>query len=125
MLDPTKILVVEDDADSRRVLSYLLRRAGFCVVESATVAQGIANISNQAVALLDLNLPDGLGTEVLLQIRMQAHHTRVAFITATYDPERLHCLTALTADAIFKKPMVFGMVLDWINKPVEHLLTAV
>jgi len=121
MFDHNKILLVEDHAESRRILSFLLRRKGFCVVDGATVAEGVAGISNQAVALLDLDLPDGFGTEVLAQIRKQSHHTKVAFITAVSDPERLSRLMALSADAVFKKPIDFNVILDWINKAVEPL----
>ena len=66
-----------------------MKRAGFHVIEASTVAEALDKVEGQAVALVDYHLPDGLGTEVLQKIRQQHHKTRVAFITAAFDPKAL------------------------------------
>ena len=112
-----KVLVVEDHDDTRRALVSLLGRLGYQVVEAATVAQGIASVDGQAVAILDLNLPDGVGTEVLKHIRSQNHHTKVVCVTASADPGMLKELAALGPDAVFKKPVDVAQLLNWIGEP--------
>jgi CheY-like chemotaxis protein len=119
MFDHRKILVVEDHPDVRRLMVMLLKREGYHVAEAASVAEGIAKLDGQAVALLDLHLPDGSGEEVLLHIRMQDHPTKVAFVTAAYDVVTLPLRSS--PDAIFKKPIEIGALLDWISQQIETL----
>src|SRR5829696_6961395 len=104
MSEPTTILVVEDHDDTRRVLALLLRHYGYAVVEAATVAEGMAKLDGQAVALLDFNLPDGLGTEILDRIRAEGRPIRVAMVSAT-QPSELERTLGLGADAAFRKPL--------------------
>ena len=68
-----RILLVEDHADSRRVLQRLLESFG-CVVRAAgTVAEALAIADTQSFDLLvsDIGLPDGSGIDVIRQ--MSAH----------------------------------------------------
>ncbi len=104
------VLLVEDHANTRLAMCDLLHDAGYRVTEAGTVAEGIAAVDGQGIALLDLNLPDGLGTEVLRHLRQQTHHTRVAFITAAQDKDEL----LADADAVFKKPTNFDAILGWM-----------
>jgi two-component system, OmpR family, response regulator TctD len=106
------VLLVEDHASTRLAMCDLLNDAGFRVTEAGSVAEGIAASDGHQIALLDLNLPDGLGTEVLRHLRQQPHHTRVAFITATQDMDEL----LADADAIFKKPANFDAILSWMKR---------
>ena len=68
---PRIVLVIEDEAQIRRLLRVYLERNGYQVVEAATGEQGI----DQAIAhqpdlvLLDLGLPDTDGLNVLRRIR--------------------------------------------------------
>jgi CheY-like chemotaxis protein len=111
-----KILLVEDHDDIRAVMAKLLSRLGYTVVEASTVAEGIACVDGQAIAVLDLYLPDGLGSEVLAYIRKQNRSTRVAFTTAAFDPAIPISLLA-PGDVIFKKPIDFEQLRQWIDQP--------
>jgi DNA-binding response OmpR family regulator len=66
-----RILVVEDDADIRRSLQILLRRAGFDPVLAADGPEGLRCFSVDApeLVLLDINLPVLDGWAVLERIR--------------------------------------------------------
>lgn len=61
-----RILVVDDDADTRRILSYVLAPVG-SVVEAAGGAEALAKIQAErpSVVLLDLVMPEVGGLEVL------------------------------------------------------------
>jgi CheY-like chemotaxis protein len=114
----TTVLLVEDHHDVRRVMNLLLTRAGYAVVEASTVAGAISRVSGQPVAVLDLFLPDGTGTDVLLYIRRHYPQTRVAFTTAAFDLQHARSLLG-PGDAIFTKPINFDSLLQWIDQDQE------
>lgn len=64
------LLVVEDHADTARVLGAHLRRMGFAVTVAHTVADAVAHVREQAFDLVisDLGLPDESGFELMRQI---------------------------------------------------------
>ncbi len=68
---PSRILVVEDDLDSARMMKVLLRRQGYDVRIAGDGAEALALASvflPQAV-LLDLTLPDMTGEQVAASLR--------------------------------------------------------
>jgi two-component system phosphate regulon response regulator PhoB len=66
-----KVLVVEDEADLRELLTYNLAAAGFNVQATENGTDGLAAMQKLPpdVVLLDLMLPDIPGTEVCRRIR--------------------------------------------------------
>lgn len=66
-----RILNVEDYAPSRYVRTRLLREAGFEVAEAGTVTDALDVLQQQPVSLvmLDMNLPDGTGSDLCRRIR--------------------------------------------------------
>lgn len=66
-----RILNVEDYAPSRYVRTRLLREAGFEVAEASTVTDALDVLQQQPVSLvmLDMNLPDGTGSDLCRRIR--------------------------------------------------------
>jgi two-component system cell cycle response regulator DivK len=65
------ILLVEDDDDTRRVYSVMLRHAGFQVVEAATGTEAVQAALEQApdLILMDMNLPMLDGWEAARRIK--------------------------------------------------------
>ncbi|GEP45085.1 PAS domain-containing hybrid sensor histidine kinase/response regulator [Brevifollis gellanilyticus] len=70
-LPSLRLLLVEDNADTARMLSRLLTRAGFTVLSAPNVASAVAIAKSEAfdVLISDLGLPDGTGHEVMKQVR--------------------------------------------------------
>lgn len=66
-----RILNVEDYPPTRYVRTRLLRDAGFEVAEAGTVNDALDVLRREPVALvmLDMNLPDGTGSELCRAIR--------------------------------------------------------
>ena len=62
-----RILIVEDDDLLRQVAAERLERQGYSVTTAASVAAARADLDRHTpdIALLDVKLPDGLGTELL------------------------------------------------------------
>ena len=115
---PTRcnVLIVEDHDDSRNMLARLLGRYGYQICTAATVAEGLARLDGQHCAILDVNLPDGLGTVILARIRSESRATRVAILTATSDPRTLNEVGSLQPDRIFHKPLNFDALLAWLRR---------
>jgi two-component system, NtrC family, response regulator AtoC len=79
-----KILVVDDEKMIRWSLGEALRGWGYEPIEVATAAAALeAFDTEQPIAsLLDINLPDGSGLEILRQIRQRQSDAVVIMITA-------------------------------------------
>ena len=62
-----KVVIVDDEAAIRRLLSTALRRAGYSVVEASTGREALSSldIDRPDAVLLDLGLPDREGLELV------------------------------------------------------------
>ncbi|MBP6737015.1 MAG: response regulator [Rhodobacteraceae bacterium] len=71
MTQPTRILVIDDEAPIRRFLRVPLEAEGHSVIEAATARDGILAVAREApgLVILDLGLPDADGLTVLREIR--------------------------------------------------------
>lgn len=86
-----KILVVEDNADSRFILVTRLRHIGYEVVEAATGAEGVekALAEKPDLVLMDIGLPGMTGIEAARSIKENpvARHIPIVAHTA-WDPSQ-------------------------------------
>jgi DNA-binding NtrC family response regulator len=82
--DHRRILVVDDERPILMTLEALLKRHGYTTETAATAAQGLRSLRNNppAVVLLDLQLPDAEGLEMLDQIKQERPDTQVIILTA-------------------------------------------
>src|SRR5437588_12867261 len=79
-----RILIIDDERPILLTLEALLTRYGYKVEAAATAAQGLKLLKNNcpAVVLLDLQLPDAQGLEMLEQIKQDHCETQVIILTA-------------------------------------------
>ncbi|HUS09001.1 MAG TPA: sigma-54 dependent transcriptional regulator [Pyrinomonadaceae bacterium] len=79
-----KILIVDDEKMIRWSLAEALRGWGFEPIEAETAGAAIAafDAETPAAVLLDINLPDGSGLDVLRKIRQRQADAVVIMITA-------------------------------------------
>ena len=68
-----RVLLVEDHADTARVMARLLRASGHEVLTAYTVADAVAAIGEREfdILLSDIGLPDGTGIDLIRQAREQ------------------------------------------------------
>jgi CheY-like chemotaxis protein len=73
-LEPT-VLIVEDDDDTRRVYSIMLRHSGFRVVEAANGGEAVQRALEDTpdLILMDMNLPILDGWEAARRIKSDPH----------------------------------------------------
>lgn len=79
-----RILVVDDEKMIRWSLGEALRGWGFEPIEAATAGAGLAAFESETptAVLLDINLPDGSGLDVLRKIRQRQPDAVIIMITA-------------------------------------------
>lgn len=79
------ILVIEDSPTSRKVISMVLKRAGFRILEASSGQEGIVmgRENRPSLILLDVMLPDMSGYEVLPQLKNMPHLSEVPAIMLT------------------------------------------
>jgi two-component system response regulator PilR (NtrC family) len=109
------VLIVEDDTLVRTALDHLLGRLGYHTVAVGSVAEGLAVLDGQACAILDLNLPDGLGTVILERIREEERPIRVAIATGTSDLNLLSEAERHRPDLVLRKPVDLNALLEWLR----------
>jgi len=103
-----KILVIDDDASIRDACTQLLKRAGYSVRTVGTGTKGIEAFKQHSfdLVLLDLNLPDMSGMDVLAQLRENRHDCDVVMITGYASIES--AVSAMKAGAF-----------DYVAKPFQ------
>jgi DNA-binding NtrC family response regulator len=101
-----RILVVDDEAEIRESLSYLLGEEGYGVDAAANAAEGLRmyEAGGYDLLLLDLMMPDRPGMDVLREIREKDRDTPILVITAYGSvPVAVEALKA-GANDFFEKP---------------------
>ncbi len=97
-LDGVRVLVVDDGADNRRLLSAVLERAGAEVVAVAGATDAYARLQSRAafdVVLMDMQMPDIDGLTAVRDLREQGSSIPVIAVTANaMSEERERCLAA-------------------------------
>ncbi|GAO71297.1 Fis family transcriptional regulator [Comamonas thiooxydans] len=102
------ILVVDDEPDLRTLYELTLLREGYRVETAGSVQEGMTQLQgrNFDVLITDMRLPDGIGMELLLQLRDQSRSERCIVMTAYGSAE--NAVEALRAGAF-----------DYLTKPVD------
>src|SRR5436190_10134270 len=102
------ILVVDDDSAIRWSLKEALQSWGFSAIDAGSVADGLATFNSElpAAVLLDIDLPDGSGLDVLREIKREQPDAIVIMITGNMAIEST--ISALRGGAY-----------DFIGKPIN------
>ena len=104
-----QILIVDDDEEMQNCLRKWCKKRGYAASTAGTGRTAVAMMQDDpsiGVALLDINLPDMGGMEVLSTIRSWMHHPQVIIMTAIEDA------------VIAQRARQLG-AFDYLVKPVE------
>lgn len=109
-MEGESILVVDDEAIVLDVLKVALKKAGFTVFTASRVveAQALTHGQRFACALVDKNLPDGSGLELIKLIRAKQPDCTCLVMTAYPNADSI--LEALKLGAV-----------DYLEKPFPHV----
>ncbi|WP_332660909.1 response regulator [Brevundimonas sp.] len=112
------LLIVDDDAAVLRSLAFMAETRGYEVVACASAAEAMARLDRSlACLILDQNLPDVQGVQLLQQIRA-AGIRAPALLMTTDPPAALRRQAAAAGVAIVEKPLLD----ESLFQQVERLL---
>ncbi|GEA03818.1 DNA-binding response regulator [Alteromonas sp. KUL17] len=99
-----KILIVEDDANIRRMVCIALRAEGFKPLETSNVRDGLITALQQKpeLIILDLGLPDGDGKEILARIRSTSSVPVLILSARNSENDKVDMLMAGANDYVSK-----------------------
>src|SRR5260370_30169886 len=109
-----KVLLGEDEAPLRTIIARNLAQRGHRRIAVDSVGDAIAEMTTRLpdVVLLDINLPDGTGWEVLRWLRAIRHH--VAVIVYSAVPPSQKRLAEFRPDAVLTKPFPMDCLIELI-----------
>lgn len=121
-MDSTKkILIVDDDSDTRTVVRTILTTDGYQVVEAASGEQALDYLkSNEAPALviLDIMMPGMSGLDVAMRMKQHPETQGIPIIILTAKGDSQDLLTAYkdyAVDYYISKPFTSKQLLNGIQ----------
>jgi len=115
------ILVVDDEAEIREGLELLLNSEGYSVTTAETGEAGLGRLEEQPLdlVLLDVNLPDRNGIDLLREIRERAPGLPVVLITAYGSIEMARSAFKSGAQDYITKPWSNDELLAQVSLAIE------
>jgi CheY-like chemotaxis protein len=113
-----KILIVEDDFDTRYVLSLILRTEGYEVITAADgeCALNVAAEQRPDLIITDINMPRLNGVELTRRIKLRQETSSIPILAITaYGPMTMRNAISAGAAACARKPIVFTEFLPTIR----------
>ena len=114
----SRALVVDDSRAMRMILSKTLAESGFEVVKAANGREALATMDREGASiglvLLDWNMPELSGIEVVQQLRSQSvfNNVRVVMVTTETEIEQVARALEAGADEYVMKPFTREAVED-------------
>jgi len=114
-----KILLVEDHADTLRILSRLLQKWGYTVKCSDGVAKALDLAASESFDILvsDIGLPDGSGLDIMRQTKERYGLRGIALSGFGTDDDRLQSLAAG-----FEEHLTKPIGVESLREAVERIL---
>ncbi|MEQ1736976.1 MAG: response regulator [Rhodoglobus sp.] len=113
------VVIAEDDADIRGLVSIAATKAGLAVLE--VVSDGRAALAAIAahqpdLAILDISMPEMTGIEVCRAVRADASigDVRILLLSASVEEEAVEAGLQAGADHFMAKPFSTRDLVDWL-----------
>ncbi len=118
-----RVLIIDDEEALLRTMSALLTRAGFEVQTSADALEGLAAAKEPDVdvALVDINLPNVSGMEVLRELKTRKHPLEVIIMTgAATIPSALEAVRLGAYDYLTKPFLEMDTVVSSVRRAADR-----
>jgi len=126
-----RILLVEDEQAMSQSIELMLKSEGFTVYATDLGCEGVdlAKIYHYDLIMLDLNLPDMSGSEVLRTLRVGKVNTPIMILSGTVSVEtKVACLGGGADDYVtkpFDKDELIARIHAVIRRSQEHAQTLI
>ena len=115
----TKILIVEDTADSRNLLHFLFSNKGMNVITAVDGNEGLylAKAERPELIIADFTMPDMNGAELIERLRQESEFaTTPILIYTAYSPEDVQPAMDAGATEVFFKPFDLEKMIQYVSK---------
>lgn len=117
------ILIVDDSASIRQVVSMALEGAGYQVIQASDGKDALSKVNGKRVNLIisDVNMPNMDGITLLTELKKQANtkFTPVIMLTTESDASKKAAGKAAGAKAWVVKPFVPAQILAAVSKLIQ------
>jgi CheY-like chemotaxis protein len=117
-----QILIVDDDGNDLALFRRVLERAGYAVTGAESGKLAASTIQEQTfdLVILDLNIPDMDGFEILRAIRCQTVRPKVLVVSGFMQGQLLAAAKALGAAAVLDKSLGADMLVSTVGNLLEN-----
>lgn len=122
-----RVLILDDHVALRQALAFMINRHPDLevVAQAGTIAEARRLLNDIDVAIVDLDLPDGFGMQIMPEFRAVNPDGHVLVFTASYDRTEMAESVAQGAGGVMHKSVPIGDVIDALHRLGEgrQLLT--
>lgn len=117
------VLIVDDDPDTREIVSRNLRKVGFTTIEAANGEEALlkARVVNPAMVILDLLMPNVDGFEVLRTLRAEGNRVPIVVLTGKELTDGEENILREGLARVFRKD---GIAVEDVVKEARQLVAA-
>jgi two-component system, OmpR family, phosphate regulon response regulator OmpR len=121
---PPTVLIVDDEAELRRVLERLLVRDGYRVLTAGSAETAYELLESEAAdaLLLDIHLPTMSGLALYLAIvnRWPQLDGRIAIMTGDAEAAEVRTWLEHHRCTVLRKPFNLRQITDWLTAVLRH-----
>jgi CheY-like chemotaxis protein len=120
--DKYKILLAEDDSDTRYALALLFEMEGFEVVTAADGEEAYDQAVNERpdVIVTDINMPKMNGLDLIEKVRKDARIDKIPIVAVSaVEKQNLNRAKELGAMAVAQKPIEFDQFMSLVAQMVS------
>lgn len=117
----TRILYVEDDADTREMVNFMLVRGGHEVITAGTCDEALrlVKVNPFDLCIIDNTLPDGTGFNLCQQLRALDYNRPILFCSGWASPKHMMLAAECGVQGYLTKPFAAEELLDEVNKVLK------
>ena len=118
------VMIVDDEENTRVNLEALVKDEGYKTITAATYAEALAQVKegNADIVLLDMQLPDGYGPNLLVEIASLPYQPPVIMITGYGDIETAVEIMKSGAMDFLTKPLDFQRLIQSLKRASDLVM---
>ena len=109
-----RAIIVDDEADIGHLMTRILSKVDIECSNATRIERAKEMIRNESydIFFIDLNFPDGSGTELIPIIKEQNEAPYIVIISAEIDAEKAGFIDSIEVDGFIKKPFTKQEILS-------------